>query len=357
MKPLPKAYRREQIAQALRQGIRGGEWSTWLPSERMLSQHFQVGRDQIHQAIRVLREEGLLELDGRRNRVVRHTRPRTGDRSVTILTPWRLEEADRIFLYIVDRLREGLEADHIRFHIESSPAVQQQRPERGLRRLADRHPDTLWLLHLAPPRVQDWFYRQGVPGLILGTGGGENRFPFLDVDQAAAARHAVGVLRRAGHAPEELLFVRPQADLYGLDRMAEGLAEALGGPPLTLTAPETLATLAARLARRSWTGRNASRAILSAGTREALFLHGWIHAHAGLRIGQDISLCCLSDHRGFKALCPPMDHYTMRSPAYARQLLRITRRLIASRFDSVSTSNLVVPEYVPGASICNKKRR
>ena len=127
MKPLPKAYRREQIAQALRQGIRGGEWSTWLPSERMLSQHFQVGRDQIHQAIRVLREEGLLELDGRRNRVVRHTRPRTGDRSVTILTPWRLEEADRIFLYIVDRLREGLEADHIRFHIESSPAVQQQK--------------------------------------------------------------------------------------------------------------------------------------------------------------------------------------------------------------------------------------
>ncbi len=60
-----------QLAEYLKEEIRGGKWTERMPGESWLMKHLQVGRGTVRAAMGQLEEEGLLVSDGqgRRRRI------------------------------------------------------------------------------------------------------------------------------------------------------------------------------------------------------------------------------------------------------------------------------------------------
>jgi len=66
----------EAIAVTLRQEILGNDAGPYLPSERLLTERFGVGRSTVRRALQVLEEEGLiLRRPGRRTEILARTSP------------------------------------------------------------------------------------------------------------------------------------------------------------------------------------------------------------------------------------------------------------------------------------------
>src|SRR5262249_49812399 len=63
--PLPlKSRLAERVCDVLRTEIEKGRWEVNLPSERRLSEEFQVGRPTLHLALCALQKEGILQKRG-----------------------------------------------------------------------------------------------------------------------------------------------------------------------------------------------------------------------------------------------------------------------------------------------------
>src|ERR1043165_7005307 len=102
-----------QVSDIIRARLQTGEWSARLPSERYLSDHLQVSRSTLRSALHALREEGLIEIQGKRHRLAqpRSTpalRP-SGSKIIRFITPESLYSLSPNKLYQVDELRRHLQ--------------------------------------------------------------------------------------------------------------------------------------------------------------------------------------------------------------------------------------------------------
>ena len=108
MKPLEKKYRSAEIANHIRTAIGNREFHNYLPSERKLSSMLNVGRDQVHQAIKHLRQMGIIELRGRRNHILSSAGQLDNEnklRKIVLLSCIPFERASALLLYTIDQLR------------------------------------------------------------------------------------------------------------------------------------------------------------------------------------------------------------------------------------------------------------
>lgn len=346
---------REQVAEALLQRIMEGEWQGNLPSERWLSQQMGVSRDQVHAAILLLRQQGIVDLEGKRNKIIARGQQLQRHGRVVVLTPYWLAGASRGLMHCVDKLKSNLVRQGVEVDVEASVSLLKKQADKSLQRLVEMYgKQAVWVLHRASPNVQRWFSERQLTTLILGTAAEGVESASIDCDHQAAAHHAVGVMSRAGHSLGNVLMLRPANDLEGVARMEQGFCQALqqnGLQACVVSYREEGEALAQRLSQLFGAVRQIEGVVLTS-YKAAVFTSGWLAAEKGLVCGRDLSLLSLSDGEALELLYPSVAYYLMEGDGFTAKLVRMIRGLLAHPRSAQVGQSLVMPHYTAGGSIC-----
>lgn len=354
MSAFEKKRVRDQVVDAICEKIREGAWNDSLPSERWLSGDFGVGRDQVHEAILKLREMGVVGLEGRKNIITGKTQSDGGFASVVVMTPQKLQGASHSFLFCVDQLRNRLSRKNVPVYVETSVTMTKDMADKRLEHMVAKHRKAVWILHRATPPVQKWFEHRGLPVIVLGTAAGAVSLPYIDIDQAAAVRHALGVVQRAGHSLQRVLFLRPFNKLEGVKRMEMGYRdemESMSLQPCVMNYREDYEGLETKL-EALFQSDTPIEGVITTSYRAAAYLGGWLSGNRSLVVGRDLSLVCLADGPALAHLCPAVAYYSVQGDAFASKLIRVVNRLLAGERVVGKVGIQVIPDYIPGGSVC-----
>ena len=218
----------ESAVRVLLAHLASGRWTGFLPGERTLCEEFQISRPTLRHALQVLERDGIIDAaQGRRRRILQKpARVSTTARQTIIglLSPVRSRSLPPFVLLWIDEVRDHLAKKGFRLEYHANQAIKSRNPDRALQGVVGGTPAALWILLLAPPRVQQWFKEKKVPCLVAGSSFPGINLPSIDVDYRAACRHAVGVFRRRGH--ERLALVIPNTGLVGDTESEIGFCEA-----------------------------------------------------------------------------------------------------------------------------------
>jgi len=194
----------ERCRDAFRTKILEGHWMNVLPSEKQLSQEFQVSRPTLRLALHSLHEEGLLLIQkGKPTQIMSGVSvsrtPMSRRREVILLRDAQLKPDATSLLSLTDPLRHELHRlGHGLAILDALPSGSRGM-ERTLSEIDSHYRPAYYVLYSVPPSVQRWFQRHGVPAIILGSRPDDVQLPAIEIDPEATMHHAVDFLVRHGH--------------------------------------------------------------------------------------------------------------------------------------------------------------
>ena len=345
-----------QVAAILRDGIRSGLWSDWLPGERALCETYKVSRNTVRAAINRLETEGFLEaVHGTGTRIIGIPEVtiepgRTG--VVGLITSRSIEETRPTTAIWLDELRARLFQSGLRLKIHEGRQYFREHPERGLELLQRQYNHSCWLLQQSTKRMQQWFSENRIPCAVAGSAYPGIALPSVDIDYQALCRHAVGLMIGRGHRRICMLTPasRRAGDLKGENGFNEGME----------TSPHH--HLEGRIVRHGNGIRDVSAAIeriLETDKRPTAILvaRSYVYltlvsqmAQIGMRVPNDISVVCREADPFFQFLTPNPSHYYADPIIYARKLVGTVLNVIDGDILRDSQS-LTLPEFAAGESL------
>jgi hypothetical protein len=179
-----RASHAEQTAAVLREALQKGMWRERMPGERELSRQLNVSRPTLRLALDQLSREGLLKsVPGRTRVIVRAAATAKVQQSqvVGLLTPLPLQEVSPFALCWMDKLRELLAAAGLQLEIHSGRRWYSRRPEKDLAALTHQVPAAAWVLFVTNERMQRWFAKSGLAGVLSGSSHVGVELPSVDV--------------------------------------------------------------------------------------------------------------------------------------------------------------------------------
>jgi LacI family transcriptional regulator len=346
-----------QVVGILQDGIAGGKWQDWLPSERALSEQLHVSRNTLRAAIAQLCEQGVLE--ARRpvgTRIVRGGRPReprVRTQTIGLLSPEPIDLFRPNVALIIDELRAQLAeiGYRLRVHHGDKYYAPQGLP-RALAGLVEGNPHDCWVLVMATEEVKRWFYGTGVKCVVSGSCGPEADLPFVDLDYRALCRHAAGQMIAKGH--RRLVYLAEKTNRTGVVDGLRGFMEGVGPAAARGVTGEAVchqATVASitRALERLLARREPPTALLVVNPNHYLLALTWLQRR-GLRVPEDISLVS-PDHDPFLSFThPPPTHYAFNAHAFARRLFKLIMFVVAG--EVITKKDIrIMPDYVKGATL------
>lgn len=219
-------------ARSLREAMNQGHWQEHLPGERELCAMLQVSRQTLRSALAQLREEGVVAVSSRQRWRILKLPDAAGEapassRVVAAISPRPIEQMNPSAIVMVDQLRADLARAGLELVIHVSTTCFGEKPARALDALTRRSPAAVWLLFGSLGPMQQWFVRQEIPCIVVGSCMKDVPLPSVDINYRALCRHAGALLRRKGH--RSIAFVRPAGEFGGDMESEEGLREALAG--------------------------------------------------------------------------------------------------------------------------------
>ncbi|MDR0353013.1 MAG: GntR family transcriptional regulator [Opitutaceae bacterium] len=346
-----------QVVGILEEGIAGGKWQEWLPSERALAEQLHVSRNTLRAAIARLGELGVLE--ARRpigTRIVRGGGARVPcvrTRSIGLLSPEPIDLFRPNVALIVDGLRAQFA--ELGYQLRAYHGEKYFAPQglaRALAGLVEGNPHDCWVLVMATGEVKRWFYEAGVRCVVSGSCGPEAGLPFVDLDYRALCRHAAGQMIARGH--RRLVYLAERTNRTGVVDGLRGFLE--GAQPAAARGVvgeaawhQASAASIIRALERLLARREPPTALLVVNPNHYLLVLTWLQRR-GLRVPEDISLVC-PDHDPFLSFTyPPPTHYAFNARAFARRLFRLIMLVVAG--EVVSKRDIrIMPDYVRGATL------
>jgi DNA-binding LacI/PurR family transcriptional regulator len=155
----------EQVAQALREGLRQGRWRGSMPGRITLAAELGVNHKTVKAALQLLEDEGLLASRGAgRERAI----VAGGDFTPSLLRVAILlyEPADRQAHYIVDLRHQLAEAGHTTNFAAKTMCELGMDVDR-IARLVDKTEADAWVVVAGPRDVLQWFAARPVPAFAL----------------------------------------------------------------------------------------------------------------------------------------------------------------------------------------------
>jgi DNA-binding LacI/PurR family transcriptional regulator len=342
----------QRTTQALHELIGRGRYGDTLPGEPRLARELKVSRGTLRKALDSLATEGRISASqpGSRRRISEafrnsDTKPM---RSVAVLIPKPLDVTDALTLAFLRELVAVTEADGITVAVHHSAATHRKHPAKLLETLVREQPADLWLLYEASIPVAGFFRAEKIPAVVCGGAGAAEGLPVCAFDGAAALRHALGVLIRAGHTrivaasryhrPLRERVFREEFERRGLqfDRSRH--------MPLWSDPGQLHQLLCTRLR-----GPESPTAWIINGM-EGLIVFFSTMLELGLRIPNDVSLLTFGSDPMLGCFRPAVAHYS--TPH--RTLAVAVAKMIRSHFESQSNaadSKLIQTVYVPGGSV------
>lgn len=343
----------DQVAEALREGIRDGSLEDPLPGEHELAARFGVSRSSLRTALKQLEKEGAVRLsNGRRTRVnpARLAAPPVQP-SLCVVCPVSRETIALHKHPILMEMRARCASRGIRWEEVFDARLARSRPGPQLRRLVGGRRGICWVLLACGAPIQRWFAAAGVPTLVLGSCAPGVELPSNDVDFRAIGWHAAGRIIGLGH--RRITMFQPPRPLPGDLAAQDGFLAYARQASVQVV----VRVMPADGSRMTWGTRiralllspNAPTAVFTTRVTHALgvIYHGFA---AGRRIPGDLSVVLGKSDLMLETALPEVARYRdvhLRQSALA---MRFVESLLAGH-PMARKPTLLVPAFIPGATL------
>ncbi len=226
--PPTRFYALSFLVNALRQALLQGQWQHVLPPERELAQRFNVSRSTLRKALRVLEEDGLLQIQqGKPTAVCLPAGVASAPRPRQVVlvnvsgeeppSPARRE----VSLTVAKELGQlGIEYREVTIspHTFRGPAqLLGQVQESEVR-------EPIWIVFYPEERIEAWFAEHAPETtLLVGMGNPRHQLPGVDSDQQAIGRHIGMIANR--HRYERLWLLCDGPPTSRLRVLIDGIRE------------------------------------------------------------------------------------------------------------------------------------
>lgn len=338
----------------MRARLQQGEWTDFLPGERVLAETLQVGRDTIRLTLAELTAEGWLApaRGGKRRSILRRKMTRrpllpTSWR-IGMLSPYQLERMSQTMLSEVDHVRSLIAQRGGFLELHVPPWYDSRNPERRLQKLIEANSYDAWILHRSSAAIQKFFQQSRIPCLLRGHPHSGVDLPHIDYDWRAIARHAMGELWRKGHRSIGILL--PDDRLRGNMAALEG-ARSFGENDVILqeiwengTTDGLLQSVQFAISQGP-----SPTAFIALRPRQVLSLVSWLGS-CGHPVPQHFSLISLAEEPFFEFIVPKVSTYHVEPSSFARKVVRHLELLVEGQIGDHG-SLLLMPDFLAGASV------
>jgi DNA-binding LacI/PurR family transcriptional regulator len=318
----------EQTADHLLEGMRSGRWGAALPGVNALAKEFDISRETLRTALRLLESKGLLLAGGPgRNRIITtEIPPAVSSQSlrIAILLHSPLSNENAEIHGSMLRLQQAIEsAGHVCIFADEDQ-TRLRHDVRKIARLVAATPADAWVVLAGSKEILEWFAAQPFPSIAFG--GRSIGVPIASVgtDSTGALSKAVRELIALGH--RRIVMISPgqwRKPIPG--RIAKVFADELASCDIAAgeynlpdweETPEGLQTLLSSLFHLT-----PPTALIVVEPAHAVAVLGFA-GQRGLKIGRDISLVCMMSDPAFTWRRPSITHLAANTVPLVRRVVR-----------------------------------
>jgi LacI family transcriptional regulator len=213
----------------------------------------------------------------------------------------------------------------------------------------------VWIVLGGFQEGERWLSEHRVRAIVVGSGTERISLPCLGTDYQSACRHAVGVLRSKGH--DRIALLLPESKGPESSPYVDGFLEGFTGSTQREDARSRVQFHDGTVRGVCSVLRNLFRsappsALLVARPKHALNAMTYLH-DAGLHVPRDVSIIALGYEPYLDNVIPPITHYEIAWPSFAKRLFRMVMRL-ATTGNLPGHPVLVMPEFRKGETVLAK---
>ena len=354
MQTIPKRLNLvHQVEEILREGIRRGQWTRYLPGEHELCRRLQVSRTTLRAALVTLtRERRLRSARGHSREIVkvRAIRPDSNRRGLVVLiTGAPVDLMGGTPMILLDDLRQQLTKAGFELEVHAGRSWLARRPESALERLVRYRNPVASVLFSVSAAIQKWYMTRGLPCLLVGSCHTGVSLPAIEADFFSLGQHAAGQFLSRGH--RAIALIVPALGMAGEGKMIAGFREVVEKTKCAeirvVEHDGTVSCLQRRLVRLL--GGRRPTALLIAGAPYVITVLSVLH-RAGIRVPEDISVISRDREPYLGYIVPPLTQYEIQPARFARRLSR-TVVTLAQGASAPARSQLLVPRFIPGETL------
>jgi len=328
VKPLRRQPLAEQTAAHLIEAVRAGRWGDTLPGVNALAKAFDVSRETVRAALRLLESNGSLLPGGPgRSRVIATELPVVPVQRklrVAILLHDPLSDENAEMQRTMLRLQHAIDsAGHICIFAGDYQA-RLRHDVRKIARLVKETPADAWVVFAGTGATLQWFAAQPIPAIAFG--GRCIGVPIASVgtNTTHALSEALRELTTLGH--RRIVLISPQnwrkpvpgriAQVFASELAKCGISTDEYNLPDWEETPEGLQTLLNSLFHIT-----PPTAIIVVEPSHAVATLAFF-GQRGIRVGRDVSLVCMLSDPAFSWRRPPMTHFEGNTEPLVRRVVR-----------------------------------
>jgi DNA-binding LacI/PurR family transcriptional regulator len=343
-----------QTADVIRDEIRSGRWSHWLPGEYELCAQLHVSRRTIRAALEQLGRQGILRCDqGKRREIIgRHSPHRQpASKRVVLLMPMPLLSLSPFSVFLIDHLREHLAEDGYILETHASRVLYRAHMPQELENLEASLRPAGWVLLQSTEQMQRWFTERHRPSVVVGSRYQGVQLPSVDTDYGALCEHAVG--RFLARGSRCLVLLNPDPEAAGDKKTREGFLEAAGKTKLADVRAEvvrhdgTVGSICARLTSLMARAQPPT-AMLVSRPRHVLTVLGHL-LRRGVRVPEDMAVISRDDDSFLEDVVPTVARYSRNPKVFASKVSGVVLQMVhgARHFPDYK----IMPSFVPGETL------
>ncbi len=208
---------RNDVLAEIKSNLAAGVWKDTLPSERQLTEQFQISRGTLRYALKNLKDEGVIaSIPGSGYKIVKNlsSEPKSlASVSIGILIGSTNGNVESRSLDWIPELQQRVAKRDWSIHIHEGIPEINRSPLNGIKKLLKATRHHCWLLVRCQKSVQSVFNDNRIPAIICGSPFQGIELPSIDLNYQAVGRHAAGLLASKGH--KRIGYVRSQQAFPG----------------------------------------------------------------------------------------------------------------------------------------------
>lgn len=355
---LTRQLLRNDVLAALKTHIGSGRWRNTLPSERQLTDQFQVSRGTLRYALKILKDDGIIQsIPGSGYIITKRIKSEphsTEVISIGILIGTQDGNQEARSLTWIPALQQRIAKRGWSLFIHEGIPEVSRSPETGLRKLFKSTSHKCWILVRCPKNIQQVFDKQSIPSIICGSPYSQITLPSIDLNYQAIGRHATGYLVSKGH--KRIGYVRNRTAFPGdqecLSSFKSTLQTSRSKPSLKIIQHRSeFHDYGAILKQISSTADPVTALFIDSPFQ---YLRVFTHAlRAGIKIPEELSLISRHDIDFLHHLDPLPAYYEFNPKERAAKIHQILEERIQG--DTLKNhQTLLIPEFTPGTSVAHK---